>query len=199
MLLEVERKFHHLTKHLTSHGGTPSFQALNYLGKTTFHDIYYDKAHLLSSKGVWIRQRDGNWQAKIKRGGDYTNSKFDELTTSSEIARYLAQLGFPDDEKSKFGLNEMASFSTLRESWVADREFTIVQDVTDFGHTVGEVELECRLERVGSEIEFEKLRAKKMAEMDERIVGFMRRYSWAFCAGVPKGKLTAYFERFPGC
>ncbi|KAB8231211.1 CYTH-like domain-containing protein [Aspergillus alliaceus] len=199
LVLEVERKFRCLAvKRLVRDGGFPPFRSFKYCGKQTFHDVYYDKADLLSSKGVWIRQRDGHWQAKIQRGGDYHNSKFEELSNPMDISQYLAELtGIRHNERNNFGLMQMAAFSTLRESWVADQDFTVVQDVTDFGHTVGEVELECRVEGEGSPgLATERYRAAKMAEMDERITTFMKRYSWAFCAGVPKGKLTAYFETF---
>ncbi|KAG2417466.1 hypothetical protein HFD88_008685 [Aspergillus terreus] len=197
LVLEVERKFSYLgVKSLLRDGGNPPFQSLTYRGKKTFHDIYYDKSDLLSSNGIWVRQRDGRWQAKIRRGGDRTNSKFEELSTPEEISKYLKGLGVRSNEGSNFGLEQMASFLTTRESWIADRDFTIVQDVTDFGHTVGEVELEACLDRsAGSSREMEQYRNRKMAEMDARIAAFMRQYSWAFGVGIPKGKLTAYFER----
>ncbi|PYH77967.1 hypothetical protein BO82DRAFT_357741 [Aspergillus uvarum CBS 121591] len=200
LLLEVERKFRRLAVdklHLNS--GHPPFHNLLYRGQQTIHDTYYDSANFLSTRGVWVRRRNNNWQAKIRRGGNFSNSKFEELSTPAAISAYLAELtgGMRTDATNQFGLTPLASFTTLRESWTADNEFTIVQDVTDFGHTVGEVELElrwdCRDDH--TESEGERCRAAKMAEMDERITVFMRRYFWAFCAGVPKGKLTAYFER----
>ena len=63
-----------------------------------------------------------------------------------------------------------------------DRAFNIVLDVTDFGHEVGEVEV--MVEEAGAE----------KAHGD--IEGFLKRYPWFFDRGSPKGKLTAYFERF---
>ncbi|RAK74528.1 thiamine-triphosphatase [Aspergillus fijiensis CBS 313.89] len=200
LLLEVERKFRRLAVdklHLNS--GHPPFHSLLYRGTQTFHDTYYDSADFLSTRGVWVRRRNNTWQAKIRRGGDYSNSKFEELSTTAAISAHLAELtgGTRTDATNQFGLTPMASFTTLRESWTADDDFTIVQDVTDFGHTVGEAELElrwdCRDDR--PRIERERCKAAKMAEMDERITAFMRRYHWAFCVGSPKGKLTAYFER----
>ncbi|KAE8353773.1 CYTH-like domain-containing protein [Aspergillus coremiiformis] len=199
MLLEVERKFPGLAvKRLLIDGGFPPFRTLQYCGTKSFHDIYYDKAGLLSSKGVWVRQRDGDWQAKVRIGGDYNNSKFEELSTPLDISHYLEKLtGLKNYERNNFGLTQMASFSTLRESWLADKDFAIVQDVTDFGHRVGEVELECRIDHIGGlDSDVERSRVLKMAEMDQRIAVFMQRYSWAFGNGEAKGKLTAYFEKF---
>lgn len=200
-ILEVERKFRCLAiNRLLIDGGFPPFRSLRYCGKHSFHDIYFDHRGILCSRGVWVRQRNGCWQAKIRRGGDYNNSKFEELSAPNQIADYLEELtGVRNTERDKFGLKQTASFTTGRESWKADKDFTIVQDVTDFGHTVGEVELEYYLEQEGnSSCDNGQLGESKMADMDARISAFMKRYSWAFCAGVPKGKLTAYFEKFPG-
>ncbi|KAK6823390.1 hypothetical protein RU639_006022 [Aspergillus parasiticus] len=181
-------------------GGFPPFRSLRYCGKHSFHDIYFDNTGVLCSKGVWVRQRDGCWQAKIRRGGDYNNSKFEELSAPEQISEYLEELtGVRNTESNNFGLKHMASFTTTRESWKADKNFRVVQDVTNFGHTVGEVELEYYLEQEGgSRSGITQFKVSKMADMDARIGAFMKRYSWAFCPGVPKGKLTACFEKCHG-
>jgi thiamine-triphosphatase len=71
-----------------------------------------------------------------------------------------------------------------------------VVDKTDFGHTVGEVELQQEVDFAEStEEEFGQEKQKAMEDMDQRIARFMDRYSWAFTPGEPKGKLTAYFEQ----
>ncbi|PWY77402.1 hypothetical protein BO70DRAFT_397689 [Aspergillus heteromorphus CBS 117.55] len=134
--------------------------------------------------------------AKIRRGGDFINSRFEELSIPDQIAHYVAQVtGSRKTERESFGLKKMAAFGTVRESWLADGEFGIVQDVTDFGHMVGEVEVEWESE--GCKDGEERMKAK-MEEMDARIAAFMGRYSWAFYMGVPKGKLMAYLERVGG-
>ncbi|RAL17792.1 uncharacterized protein BO97DRAFT_448329 [Aspergillus homomorphus CBS 101889] len=109
-LLEVERKFRRLAvKSLLIDSGHPFFTSLQYRGKQTIHDTYYDSAHFLSSKGVWVRRRDNNWQAKIRRGGDYFNSKFEELSTPAAISAYLAELtGTRANAAENFGLQPMA-------------------------------------------------------------------------------------------
>lgn len=200
--LEVERKFVNLTaKNLTLDGGSPHFRTLTAFRPQAFTDVYYDdKSNMLSSNGVWLRERDGNWQAKIRLGGDFNNSKFEEVTDLLEISRRLrALLGakISDGPDDHFGLDILATLSTVRRSWLADGEFKIVLDTTDFGHTVGEVELERSIQfhtKVGLDVAQQK--EAKMKEMDKMITRFMDHYSWAFCPGVPKGKLTAYFERF---
>ena len=264
----------------------PPFQSISSLPTSYMHDIYYDynpnseqykddisqdhkkQRSVLMSGGIWVRQRNGLWQAKIKRGGDYTNSKFEEVEGEKSVAecvsRCLENSATVDStgkmtrnnclHASRHGsdlyrlhmasnvaagkdlssesqilklssiLRPVADIRTKRLSWLADEKFRIVLDEMDFGHTVGEVELQraMRMEEVEKEIggklrrivvgmtlrdnrklmddgtgkkEDTKIQST-MREMDDQIKGFMRRYSWAFLKGKPIGKLTAYFERF---
>jgi len=43
----------------------------------------------------------------------------------------------------------IASLSSVRQAWCADSEFKITLDTMDFGHTVGEVELQQQAIFVG--------------------------------------------------
>jgi len=197
-ILEVERKFRSLAvQELTANSGSPQFQSIQSLGQRIIHDVYYDRSSLLSSAGVWVRQRNGRWEAKVKRGGNFTNSRFEELSDPRDISRCIMDLtGIGCKEHDKFGLERIASLSTTRKSWVADNEFKIVLDTMDFGHTVGEVELQQQASfKTITGLTIEQQKQKTMQKMDDRIAKFMERYSWAFCQGAPKGKLTAYFER----
>ncbi|KAL7649212.1 hypothetical protein ACMYSQ_012323 [Aspergillus niger] len=199
LTLEVERKFSRLAvQPLTFTGGNPPFRSLRYLGLCSIHDTYYDLNGLLSSKGIWIRKRNGDWEAKIKDGGNFQDSRFMEMRNPEEISHHLKfSTGISQTELTNFGLRELASFTTFRQSWVADDEFTIVQDTMDFdNHMVGEVELQCTLPRSPSSIRTtEEERALRLEEMDSRIRRFMTRYAWAFHVGQPKGKLAAFLER----
>jgi len=199
-VLEVERRFSGLTLLLlTRCAGSPPFAFLRPLTPTMMHDVYFDTRDdgtgLLSANGVWVRQRNGHWQAKLGKGGDLTNSRFHELLHVSDIAacirRILPSTATAADlkEDDNFGLVPMADFTTLRESWAADIDFTIVRDTTDFNHQVGKVELQVSLPGDASE----EAKTAKMREMDERIRAFMGRYHWAFVPGEPVGKLTAWF------
>ncbi|KAL7930789.1 CYTH-like domain-containing protein [Trichoderma chlorosporum] len=192
-ILEVERKFRSLAvPKLTQYGGLPHFESLKKLPIQVIHDAYFDKSNLLSSNGAWIRKRDGQWEAKIGKGGSYTNSRFEELNDVSDISTYIKRTtGIDDQEARNFGLDPIASFSTTRETWIADGEFNVVLDTMDFGHQVGEVELQKAL--TGEPTEEQK--QEEIQLMDERVVDFMKKYAWAFSPGQPKGKLTAYFER----
>ena len=197
-LLEVERKFCSLAvKDPASNTGQPAFKSIRALAQQNIHDVYYDNSsRSLTSAGVWVRQRNGSWEAKVKKGGDHTNSMFEELAGIELVRRRVMDVvGEEHCEKDFFGLNTIAVLSTVRQSWIADNEFKIVLDNMDFGHTIGEVELqeEVRfIENANRSIEEQK--REKMKEMDKRIQVFMDRYSWAFHLGVPKGKVMAYFE-----
>ncbi|EHK44468.1 hypothetical protein TRIATDRAFT_36592 [Trichoderma atroviride IMI 206040] len=196
-VLEVERKFRSLAVHeLTQYGGLPHFKSLRKLPNQIIRDSYYDKSSILSSAGAWIRKRDGEWQAKIRKGGNFTNSRFEELSSIDDIAAYIKRTTGIDGGKAiNFGLQPTATFSTTRETWVADGEFHVVLDTMDFGHQVGEIELQKTLEGENGGAPAEQQKQEEMQIMDDRIVAFMSTYAWAFSPGEPKGKLTAYFER----
>ncbi|PTB43890.1 uncharacterized protein TrAFT101_002454 [Trichoderma asperellum] len=197
-VLEVERKFRSLAvRELTQYGGLPHFKSLQRLPDQIIRDSYYDKSNILSSVGAWIRNRDGEWQAKIRKGGNFTNSRFEELSSIEDIAAYIKRTtGIDAGEAIDFGLQATATFSTRRETWVADDEFHVVLDTMDFGHQVGEIELQKTLVGEDGGVPTEQQKQNEMQIMDDRIVSFMETYSWAFSPGDPKGKLTAYFERF---
>jgi thiamine-triphosphatase len=197
-LLEVERKFCSLTvEDLVANTGQPPFKLVHALAQRTIHDVYYDdSSRSLIKSGIWVRRRNGCWEAKVKRGGDFTNSMFEELSGPDLIQRCVRDVtGKEASWKDSFGLDAIATLSTVRQSWIADGEFKIVFDTMNFGHTVGEVELQEEFhfsETANASKEHQT--QEKMTEMDKRIGVFMNRYHWAFRLGVPKGKLMAYFE-----
>ena len=197
---------------------TPLFKSVVPLATTTIHDVYYDTPgleesgpgsrgtgkHRLSTLGAWVRKRNGGWEAKVRRGGDFVNSRFEELSGVQEIQECVrktlegsmggsggeAQVWEEKREEENFGLEKMAEFVTTREGWLVDGEFKVVRDRMDFGHEVGEVELQVEVERGITEEE----KGRVMEEMDGKIEEFMTRYAWAWDRGKPVGKLTAYFE-----
>ncbi|KAL9128712.1 MAG: hypothetical protein Q9175_007469, partial [Cornicularia normoerica] len=163
-----------------------------------FRDTYYDSHDKLSNAGLWLRKRHlhcdpahrGNlpggtleWEAKLrKRGGSFLRSTFSETKDRSQILE-LVRLRLPDLSagfEDNFGLDAMAEFETHRLSFLADERFTVVLDATDFGHGVGEVEL------MAEDAE------KAHADID----AFVKQYAWFFDTSNPKGKLTAYFDKF---
>ena len=193
--LEVERKFA-ASRNWTPDvlHGNPPFLSLRYLGQCTFRDQYYDYQDVLSDRGLWLRQRDRKWQMKTRHGGDRLNSQFQEITDHTLIAQKVQPLMRRKCTASNnFGLVSLAEFNTTRRSWIADDDFTLVLDYTDFNHTVGEVELEVDVRSGDADQAVEIMR-----DMDSRIVRFLERYTWAFSDAPPVGKLLVYFSfRFP--
>ncbi|KAG7008518.1 hypothetical protein G7Y79_00005g016590 [Physcia stellaris] len=178
-LLEIESKFAFkpsLVATLQSNGGLPAFRQLESLGSHRFTDTYFDTQDVLSKNGIWLRQRMENksatLEAKIRVSGDFHRSTFEE-TTDQTLIRDLVRRHVPqyNEEKPNLGLDILAKFMTMRQAFRADGKFGIVLDHTDFGHSVGEVEL--------------------MAEDEEKahreIDTFMARYPWFFEKGKTEG------------
>lgn len=201
--LEVERKF--LVTRSGAHflrEGT-RFTQHESLGERTFHDTYYDydQQGTLFSKGIYVRRRNGRLEAKIRTGGDFVNSAFAETDDRREIMETVKRClddSSGVDGASSSSIEEMlepcADFSTKRESWMIDDRFRVDVDTTDFGHSVGEVELTHALQVPTNEREKEKERGLRQ-EMDREIEIFMKMHPQAFPAGRPLGKLSAYFCR----
>ena len=198
-LFEVERKFTWspaIIKTLLANGGTPAFPSRPIIRSKSFSDTYYDMNDRLSSNGLWLRKRlfqsalnegnsarNGVWEAKqALPGSSFTKSTYDETKDLSRILQVVRKHmpNCPGPDKS-YGLEEICHFETLRRSFRADGKFTVVLDETNFGHSVGEVELLAQ----------DSVRAH--AEID----AFLVKYAWLFDCSEPKGKLTAYFEKFP--
>ncbi|OAF56022.1 hypothetical protein VC83_07993 [Pseudogymnoascus destructans] len=195
--LEVERKFivtPAANSYLRSNGGGSGFNKYESLRRQTTNDIYYDRDGLLFSKGVYVRRRNGHWEAKIRTGGDFINSAFAEIDGNNAVREIIDQnlSNSADGADIEEILKPCAEFATDRESWMIDGKFKVDVDKTDFGHIVGEVELTRTLEYANEEEE--KLRELK-EKMDQEIKVFMQSYPQAFPVGRPVGKLSAYFHR----
>lgn len=201
--LEVERKFFVTpvaVSYLRSNGGGSRFKKYESLGMQTTHDTYYDRNGLLFSKGVYIRRRNGNWEAKIRTAGDFINSAFTEVDGNNAVKEVIEQNLVVSADR--LGIEEIlkpcAEFVTERESWMIDGRFKVDVDTTDFGHIVGEVELTGNLRYANSKYgEKEEEDEKQLRQkMDQDIQAFMQSHPQAFPAGRPLGKLSAYFHKF---
>ncbi|TVY85455.1 Radical S-adenosyl methionine domain-containing protein [Lachnellula suecica] len=186
-LYEIEQKFAFnpaLLSRLRQNRGQPPFRHLVRQNTSTFQDEYFDSANVLSKKGLWIRKRNGAWEAKRLESGDFLRSTFYETSDIDEIRSMIDKCLITSSISkpgNNFGLKSICRYRTERETFVADRQFSIMLDSTDFGHWVGEVELQRDDE----------------VEATSEIDRFMKTYSWFFTSGVvPRGKMTAYFERF---
>ncbi|KAI5288386.1 hypothetical protein KEM55_009099 [Ascosphaera atra] len=216
--LEVERKFAYsarLAERFRRNDGDPPFRSLKHIQTHAFHDTYYGNIPVLMRRGIYVRQRDGEWELKKRQGGDYVDSRFEEVKGRKDVLRTLYQVAnevkrvaykaprhsdakkerlLIDKEKPDLGLLPWASFQTTRAQYLADEEFTVVLDTTDFGYGVGEVELQEDVP-VNPDAQPRKnsLKMRKAGErLDGRIKEFMEKYRWAFPEEKPVGKLTAY-------
>lgn len=105
-----------------------------------------------------------------------------------------------------------ARFVSHRDTFLVDDTFTVILDKTDFGHVVGEVELEKKVTVTvagskqgaagpgsGGAVEEHEEKVNGLpvshviAQMDQEIDDFMRWHEWVFPPGKPVGKLSAYF------
>lgn len=152
--VEVERKFRYepvFINRFKANSGSPAFASLEYLGQSKFTDKYFDDpVSTLFRRGVWVRQRGTKWQAKIRQGGIISTRNFESyrvqtISVGWSSCTYNIEYSPLGSDKS-FGLTRMARFTTNREAWKADKKFKIVLDKTDFGHSVGEVELELEMD-----------------------------------------------------
>ena len=196
MFLEIERKFFTNAGsrvRISANLGKPAFRNLIYLGQTTFEDIYFDRDRMLSTNGVWMRKRNGRWEAKSRVDGDYINSTFNELSERQDIEAVIQKYCSQADVAShNFGLQKIAQFTTIRDAWKADDRFKIVLDDTDFGHSVGEVELVAAIKTTSHDQSLEALQKSVTKKMHNDIDNFMKKYPWAFSVEEPLGKLSAY-------
>ena len=207
--IEVERKFHpaafsRSSPYLIS-PGLPNFQRLDYGGTQRFKDVYFDHASSsLIKKGIYIRLRDGQWEAKYGNSGNHLVSQFEETVSSEKITDLVKMAVSGKSEVSEienFGLTPIADFTTKRLSLIADDRFTIALDDVDFGHMVGEIELVADLELRNNESRIAEIvnKENKKTAMGEEIQIFTDRYRWAFPTTTPdgkpvEGKLRRYLE-----
>lgn len=206
MMLEVERKFFPSAAQLIARNTTsPAFRNFKTLPTVTFTDAYYDQADRLRGAGIWVRKRNERWEAKIKLGGDYIQSQFREIDTPGKIAALLKEHLFSSNvvgqtdasvpsELQPFGLTTFASFATTRQTWTASvddkTDVSIVIDTTDFGHRVGEVELQAPfVDQDGPTTQSETIQS-----MQATLDAFMAEHKMAFPSAECKGKLSAYFD-----
>jgi hypothetical protein len=170
-----------------------------------FTDIYHDTSGLLLLNAhVYVRQRNSEWQVKIRRTGDLVSTGCIEVSGEAHVESALRSEGF---DVSLASLEAVATIETARSSWRVGK-FTVSVDeslllldshgaagekVVKIPHSVGEVEL-C-------EEADESNAGNRMKEMTQEIDDFMGRYEEVFkrrhdghCQQIPEGKLGAYLR-----
>lgn len=196
------------------------------------NDQYFDLDHALSSKSIWIRRRTertllshdfpfqmqnkefSEWEAKVRVGGDYQSSQFEELAGEERVMSLVKQ-HLPDPSC----LQKMVDIDTFREAWTVrehvekaiaeqDQRMLIVIDTSSAGgvvkglmdeepmfrHVVGEVELVAKLELEQEEANKAVAKRAVSGMLKTKLDMFMARHQPLFpTRPVPIGKLSAYF------
>lgn len=163
-LIEVERKYAAATdassfqQQVEQHGG-------EVLGHKRFTDVYYDTIGCsLTSRDIWLRARDGEWELKLplddevsavaRSGGERT--VFKEVVGAAEVSRELEVLlptstkaADADDAERRLeqilraaGATPFAEFETVRSRYRLG-DCAIDADIASFGHSVLEIEVMC--------------------------------------------------------
>ncbi|KAF1916981.1 hypothetical protein BDU57DRAFT_548574 [Ampelomyces quisqualis] len=195
--LEVERKFVPTPASLVrlrKNNGDPPFHSHTYLGRKVLKEFYLQHRSIdLMSHGIYLRVRNGVYEAKVRRAGNRTNTTSHELVGEKEVGGFIAT-AFPHAALRLEDMLPCCWMRTLRDEWKVDG-FNVAVDHTLFGHwktgrpaypqlphLVAEVEL-CRAGNSEDE----------GAELDRGIETFMEKNEWAFPSTEKAvGKLVAW-------
>jgi len=139
----------------------------------------------------------------VRKGGNFVNSQFEEISDTSAILALVAQhvTGVKIGPSGTLeGLSKTAELETVRRLWKLDDpdimdtsrfgkvdSLNIVVDTMDFGHIVGEVELVLEPSAASD------MHTELIQEVDGALERFMKKHAWAFPEGKPVGKLSAYY------
>lgn len=199
------------------------------------NDVYFDCLDLLSSKGIWVRHRTeldlgralslvsgapettatstANWEAKIRLGGDYSNSEFEEITGQAEVKKAVERYLSWND------LAESVALSTSRRTWAAQEiaeegadktpaELSVVVDNVlsilnpqygggkerEFKYSIGELEITRDVELTGDAELDQTKKVETTAKMSGELEQWMKRHDELFPTyPMPVGKLSAFW------
>jgi hypothetical protein len=204
---EVERKFSLDPSKiilLETNRGKKPFDNVVFLFEKLFIDVYYDNHsanYPLTTNDIWLRQRDDKWECKIPVNLTSSMDSYNELKDTNVIKEFLDKKLNNNEainniyEYKKFKeflfnnynleiLEPFCTISTQRRSYLLNKEFTMVLDAADFGHSVGEIELIVESQ-------------DKIQDAEKRIASFMKEHCWFFeTEGIVMGKLLVYISRF---
>lgn len=152
-MIEVEKKFS-----LENIDLEEFFSNLEFIGEVLNHDIYYDYSdyRLLKSK-IYLRNRNGNFELKIKKG----SGVYDEIEDQEILAEYF-KVSSLEDLVNK-DLHGCMDFKNTRKKYKKG-DFHIDIDETDYGYKEGEIELIVEKE-------------EEIKEAEEKIYEFFEKYN----------------------
>lgn len=138
--IEVEKKFA-----LSEEQEKKLLDGAEFLGEKKFTDVYYDDArHSLTTKDIWLRDREGRFELKAPMNTaieERVADRYKELETDREIAAYLK---LPEqkalaDALREAGYDPFATIVTVRKKYKKDG-YNIDLDTADFGYGIAEIE-----------------------------------------------------------
>lgn len=181
-MIEVEKKFI-----LTDEEEKRLLDGAEFLNEYTFTDTYYDTAeYALTSKDIWLRERDGKWELKIPlhKGAERLGDQYQELTDEDEIRNYLK---IPPkktlaEDLEEAGFRPFCKFKTVRRKY-KEAPFVIDLDTVDFGdfaYALGEIELLIEdgddmngaMEKI---MEFGKKNGLKITHVRGKVIEYLKR------------------------
>lgn len=155
------------------------------LGKKTFTDVYFDDENFsLTTKDVWLRERDGRYELKIPLNDDIesrVSDQYKELETDSEIAEFLKlEKDRPLAETViSAGYRPFCRITTTRRKYKKDG-FIIDLDLLDFGYKIAEIEYMVR-------------EVSEIKQATQKIRDYAKKYGLE--EGVVRGKVVEYLRR----
>lgn len=131
-MIEVEKKFA-----LTEEQRENLLRGADFLGKSIFTDEYYDNdVFALTTKDVWLRARDGQWEMQIPHdAGDRWEDNYEKIQDEAVIRKYLE---LEEDGKSleealiSNGYSPFCVCGTSRAKYQKD-DFVIDIDSVEYG------------------------------------------------------------------
>lgn len=180
--IEIERKFivpDNYHERLTAQG----FQLQQEFDEVLVDKYYDTHEHDLIKEDHWLRQRNGDWELKYPVGLDghkQGSTLYHETTCIEEIMTRLRPILKVEESCSllqnlleKTYLKPFAQLETKRKCYSREDKVNIVIDATDWGHSVGEIEImvmdhdhiteaTSKIETIGAELDFSHMDLKAL-------------------------------------
>jgi len=116
------------------------------ISKSVVKDIYYDDAkHSLTLADYWLRKRNGKFELKLPanpsaQNAEYVARRYTELTDEKDILKALELDGDDITKAIANNYQPIAELATTRHSY-KNGQFRIDIDRTNFGYSIGEIEM----------------------------------------------------------